>query len=234
MNSVINIIKMDMAICRKSMVIMALSMLAAGVCCLFFLTPLLLGLFVVGSTAVVSSIFAVEGRSNMEFFYGCFPIQKWKYVVGRSLTCLLVMAVPSIISIAFIQIGMKFSLCRVEEMRLIMEAVGQYQMVIICALIMLGFMGGANLLLAAFIGKVEAREILEVILLLLEGLLVGVIGFIIQKTIYHGDTEEFLNAFMKLFADHERIACILLILAGLAFLIAGTLISLKIVQKKKS
>lgn len=233
MNSVVNIVKMDMAICRKSMVIMIFSMLAAGVGCLFFLTPLLLGFFVVGSTAVVSAIFAVEAKSNMEFFYGCFPIRKWEYIVGRSITCFLVMAIPSIISIAFIQIGMHFSLCRVEEVRIIMEVTNQYQMIIICAMIMLGFIGGANLLLAAFMGKVESREIFEVILLLLEGLVFGIIMFLVQKTIYHGDKQAFLNVFTQMLSDHKPIFCILFIVIGFMALITGTLISLKIVQKKR-
>ena len=233
MNSVVNIIKMDMAMCRKSMIIMTISMLAAGIGCLFFLTPLLLGLFVVGSTAVVSAIFAVEGKSNMEFFYGCFPIQKWEYIVGRSLTCLLVMTIPSIISIVFIQIEMRFSLCRIEEVRLIMEEAGKYQMILICAMIMVGFIGGTNLLLAAFMGKVESREMLEVILLLIEGVFGGLIMFLIQKFVYDGDTQEFLQAFRKLLSDHEQVSCLLLILTGLLVFIAGMLISLKIVPKKR-
>lgn len=233
MNSVVNIIKMDMAICKKSMIIMTISMLVAGIGCLFFLTPLLLGFFVVGSTAVVSAIFAVEGKSNMEFFYGCFPIQKWEYIVGRSLTCFLVMAIPSIISIIFIQIEMRFSLCRIEEVRLIMEETEKYQMILICAMIMVGFIGGTNLLLAAFMGKVESREMLEVILLLIEGLFGGIIVFLIQKIAYDGDTQAFLKAFRKLLSDHEQTSCILLILIGLIVLIAGTLISLKIVPKKR-
>ena len=233
MNSVINIIKMDMAICKKSMILLTLSMLIAGIVCLFFLTPLLLGLFVVGSTAVVSAIFAVENKSYMEFFYGCFPIRKWEYVVGRSLTCFLVMVIPAIISIIFVQIGMRFSLCQIEDIRTIMEAADQYQMIIICAMIMLGFIGGANLLLASFAGKIESRELLEVLLLLLEGIIVGIIMFVVQKTLYHGDMEKFMNAFRKLFSDHELLSCILLILIGLIVLMAGSLLSLKMVQRKR-
>lgn len=234
MNSVINIIKMDMAICRKSMVIMTLSMIIAGIGCLLFLTPLLLGFFVVGATAVVSAIFAVEGKSNMEFFYGCFPIQKWEYVMGRSLTCLLVMAVPSVISIVFMLIGKHFSLCQIEEIRLIMDATKSYQMIIICAMIMLGFIGGANLLLAAFIGKVESREMLEVILLLLEALLIGAIVFLIQKTAYHGDMQAFLTACTQIFSKHKLTSCILLIAVGFIALMASTVLSVKMVQKKRA
>lgn len=234
MNSVINIIKMDMAICRKSMVIMTLSMIIAGIGCLLFLTPLLLGFFVVGATAVVSAIFAVEGKSNMEFFYGCFPIQKREYVMGRSLTCLLVMAVPSVISIVFMLIGKHFSLCRIEEIRLIMDTTKSYQMIIICAMIMLGFIGGANLLLAAFIGKVESREMLEVILLLLEALLIGAIVFLIQKTVYHGDMQAFLTACTQIFSKHKLTSCILLIAVGFIALIASTVLSVKMVQKKRA
>lgn len=233
MNSIINIIKMDMAICKKSMILLTLSMLIAGAGCLFFLTPLLLGLFVVGSTAVVSAIFAVENKSYMEFFYGCFPIRKWEYVVGRSLSCFLIMAIPAIISIVFVQIGMHFSLCQIEDIRIIMEAAGQYQMIIICAMIMIGFIGGANLLLASFAGKIEARELLEVLLLLLEGIVVGIIMFVIQKTLYHGDMEKFMNAFRKLVSDHELLSCILLILTGLIVFMSGTLLSLKMVQRKQ-
>ena len=77
MSGVINVIKMDMAICRKSMIIMMVSMLAAGAGCLFFLTPMLLGFFVVGSTAVVSAIFMVESKSNMEM--GTYYWQKFNW-----------------------------------------------------------------------------------------------------------------------------------------------------------
>lgn len=234
MKSIINIIKMDMAICRKSMIIMTFSMLIAGIGCLFFLTPLLLGLFVVGSTAVVSAIFAVEGKSNMDFFYGCFPIQKWEYVIGRSLTCLLVMTVPSVISIVFILIGKHFSSYRIEEIRIVMEAVEPYQMLIICAMIMIGFIGGANLLLAAFIGKVESREMLEVILLLVEALLIGGVIFFIQKVIYHGDMQAYLNALTQIFSKHKPASCILLIAVGLIALIVCTLLSVKMVQRKRA
>lgn len=233
MKCVINVIKMDMAICKKAMLAMVGSMLIAGAGCLFFLTPLLLGFFVVGSTAVVSAIFAVENKSNMEFFYGCFPIRKWEHVVGRSLTSLLVMAIPSMISIVFVQIGMRFSLCRTEEMRILMEAVGQYQMIAVCGMIMLGFIGGANLLLASFAGKIESREMAEVILLLAEALLIGIIVFVIQKTVYHGDTQAFLSALGKLVSDHELLSCILLLLTGIIALLAGTLLSIKIVSRKR-
>lgn len=233
MKGVMNVIKMDMAICRKSMTIIIISMLAAGVACLFFFTPLLLGFFVVGSTAVVSAIFSVEGKSNMEFFYGCFPVRKWEYIVGRSSTCLLVTGIPAIISIVFIQIGMRVSAYQSEELRIIFEMTDPFQMIIICASIMVSFISGANLLLAAFAGKVESREIFEVILLLLEALFVSIIMFFIQKVFYHDDRQAFLTVFSKLIFDHELISCILLILTGLIVLIAGTLISLKLVKRKR-
>lgn len=233
MNGVINIVKMDMAICRKTIAIMTLSMLIAAICCLFFFTPLLLVFFVVGSTTVVSGIFSVEDKSNMEFFYGCFPIRKWEYIMGRSVTCLVVMTIPSIICIAFILIEKHFSLCRIDEVRLIMETIGQYQMIITCAMIMMGFLGGANLLLAAFAWKIESRELLEVMLLLLEMLLGGIIVFFIQKIVYHGDMQKFLTDLNKLASGHELISCILFISAGLITLIASSMISLKIVQKKR-
>lgn len=233
MKGVIKLIKMDMAICRKSMLIMTFSMLISGICCLFFLTPLLLGLFVVGSTAVISSVFAVENKSNMEFFYGCFPIRKREYVIGRSLSCLLVMAIPSVISIIFTQISIHVPLCQIEEVRMIMEMAEQYQMIIISSMIALGFIGGANLLLASFAGKIESRELFEVILLLLEGLLFGIIVFLIQKIVYHGDSRQFLTAFSKLFSGHELISCTVIILAGLALFAAGALLSVKIAQRKR-
>ena len=233
MSSVMKIIKMDMAICRRSMTIMILSMLAAGVGCLFFLTPLLLGFFVVGSTAVVSSIFTVEDKSNMEFFYGCFPIKKWEHIIGRSLTCLLVMATPSLISVIFILIGGAFSLCRVEEMRVIMEVAKPYQMLIACAMIMLGFWGGANLLLASFAGKAESREMCEVLLLLVEALLTGAVLFVVQKVFYHGDQQAFLNALKSFAASHQASACILMLVMGLIVLALGAVISLKLARKKR-
>ncbi|MBD5530885.1 MAG: hypothetical protein HDQ98_01600 [Lachnospiraceae bacterium] len=233
MNNVIKIMKMDMAICRKSWIIMILSMLAAGIGCLFFLTPLLLGFFVVGSTAVISSIFAVEGKSNMEFFYGCFPIRKREHIIGRSLTCLVVMAVPTLISIVFVLIGMHIPLCQMEEMRILTETTKPYQMIILCAMIMLGFWGGGNLLLAAFIGKIESREMCEVLLLLLEALLMGAVLFVVQKACYHGDQQAMMSALGRFASDHQALACILLVLTGLAALAAGTMISMKLVQKKR-
>lgn len=233
MKGVANVVKMDMAVCRKAMTIMTLSMLLAGIFCLFFLTPLLLGLFVVGSTAVISVIFSIENKSNMEFFYGCFPIRKWEYVVGRSITSFCVMAIPSVISIIFVQIGMHFSLCRNEDVRTIMEMTDKYQMVIMCAFIMLGFAGGANLLLASYVGKIESREFLEVVLLLVEAAIVAVIFFIIQKTAYHGDNQKFVTDMTGFFSKHEVISCVLLIAVGLAFLVAGAMISLRILKKKR-
>lgn len=232
MASVLKIVKMDMAVCRKPMIIMIFSMVLAGAGCLFWFTPLLLGLFVVGSTAVVSAVFSVETKSNMELFYGCFPIKKWEYVVGRSLTSLLVIAVPSVISILFVQIGMQFSLCRIEEVRLVMEACDKYQMVIICAMIMLSLVGGTNLLLAAFAGAMESREIMEVVLLLLEGVVAGLVMFIIQKMVYHGNTQKFLDDFMSLFSRNELISCMLILLAGVIIFIAGTLAAIKVYRKR--
>lgn len=166
-------------------------------------------------------------------FYGCFPIRKWEYVVGRSITCLLVMTIPSVISVGFIQIGMHGSFCRIEEVRAVTEAFGQYQMLIICAMIMLGFIGGANLLLAAFAGKVESREMLEVLFLLLEGVVAAGILFLIQKTVYHGNAQEFLKAFQNLTANHEGLSCFLFILVGLIALLACTLISLRTIRGKR-
>lgn len=234
MNNVINIIKMDMAICRKSIIIMILSMLAFGVGCLFFATPLLLGLFVVGSTSVVSVIFSVESKSNMEYFYGCFPVQKKEYITGRSLTCLLIIAIPSVICIAFTQIGMHFSLCRIAEMRLVMDLSRNYQMIIICGMIMLGFISGANLLLVSFAGKIESRELLEVILLLSEALIVSIIVFFIQKVIYNGNMQELQTKFINLITRHELISCILLVLVGLIVLVSGSIVSLKLVERKRT
>lgn len=233
MNGITKIIKMDFAICKKSMLIMIFSMLAAGVACLFFLTPLLLGFFVVGSTAVVSAIFAVENKSNMEFFYGCFPIQKQEYIIGRSLTCLLIMSIPAILSIVFVQIGRKFSFCQFEEIRILTETTAPYQMMMICGMIMIGFIGGANLLLVAFVGKVESRDFFEVLLLLFEGLFAGIILFFIQKTIYHGDTQAFFNTFKKWLLEHKLTSCMLFVLIGLIVLIISTGISLKMVQRKR-
>lgn len=232
MNSVINIIKMDFAMCKKSMIILIFSMVVSGIGCLFFLTPMLLGFFVVGSTTAVSAIFAIESKSNMEFFYGCFPIRKQDYIIGRSCTCLLIMIIPSVISIIFTQAGIHFSLCRINEMKMLTESTREYQMLITCAMIMMGFVGGANLLLASFTSNVESREILQVILLLAEGLIIGIILYIIQKIVWHGDSQAFFNAFTKFFSSHEILSCIVLILAGFIALFAGTLISLKLYTKK--
>ncbi len=233
MKNVVNIVRMDMAVCRKALTIMILSMLVTGIGCLFFLTPLLLGLFVVGSTAVISVIFSVENKSNMEFFYGCFPVRKWEYVLGRSITSFCVMAIPSVISIVFVQIGMHTSLCRNEDVREIMKMADKYQMVIMCAFIMLSFAGCANLLLASYVGKIESREFLEVVLLLIEGAVIAGIGLIIQKTVYHGDNRKFAVAMTGFLSAHEALSCILLVVVGLAFLVAGGLISIMILKKKR-
>lgn len=227
MNTVKNIIKMDMAIGKKSMLILMLSMLVVGTGCLFFFTPLLLGFFVVGSTAVVSAIFSVESKSDMEFFYGCLPIRRWEYVVARSLSCFLILAVPSVISIIFVQIGMHFSLCRFEEVRIVLELFDHQQMIILCGMIMLGFIGGANLLLVSFAGKLEYREMMEVLLLLFEALLLGLVMLIIQKVFYHGSNQKFINAFQQMITNHETISCILFIAIGFVFLIICTIASLK-------
>lgn len=232
MSTVGKMIRMDMAVCRKAMIILTVSMLLAGICCLFFFTPLLLGLFVVGSTAVVSAIFSVEAKSNMEFFYGCFPVRRWEYIVGRGATCLFVIAIPSVISIIFIQIGMHASLCQFEEVRMIMDMAEQYQMLIISSMIMLGFIAGANLLLASFAGKLESRELFEVILLLIEAVLISIIVFLIQKLLYRGkDMQEFLTTFLQWALDHELLSCILLISAGIIVLAVGIGISIKIKPK---
>lgn len=232
MNNIVNIVKMDMAICRKSMLIMILSIVLFGIGCLFFLTPLLLGFFVVGATAVVSSVFSMESKSNMEFLYGCFPIKKWEHVVGRSLTCLIVLAIPSVISVLFVWIGMHTSLCRIEETRIIMETTENYQMLIIFAMIMLGLIGGANLLLASFAGKLESREIMEVLLLLFDAGIAGIILFVIQRTVFHGDYQEMLTVLGRIISSHEYISCLLFVCIGLVFLIICTIISIKGIQKK--
>lgn len=232
MKTITNMIKMDLAICRKTMLIMIVSMIIAGVVCLFYFTPLLLSLFVVGATAVVSTIFAVENKSNMEFFYGCLPIQKSQYVISRSLTCLLVLAIPSIISLIFTQLGIHFSLCRNEDIELIMELAGQYQMPILCSMIMLGLMGGANLLLVSFAGKLESREMMEVLLLLGEGLIIGAILFVIKEFSFNGDEQKFYDAFIKMISKHETASCILLVCIGIMFLFICSLISIKIMKTR--
>ena len=114
-----------------------------------------------------------------------------------------------------------------------MEMMESYQMIIICAMIMVGLIGEANLLIASFAGKIESREILEVILLLLEALLAGIIMFIIQKIFYHGDMQDLLNFLNQYVINHKGASCILLISVGLIVLVAGTIISLKIVQRKR-
>ena len=106
-------------------------------------------------------------------------------------------------------------------------------MVIMCAFIMLGFAGCANLLLASYVGKIESREFFEVVLLLAEGAIVAVIFFIIQKTAYHGDNQKFVADMTEFFLKHEVISCVLLVAVGLVFLVVGAMISLKILKKKR-
>lgn len=232
MNNIINIVKMDMAICKKSLIIMTLSMVVVGTGCLFFAAPLLLCFFVVGSTSIVSVIFSIENKSNMEYFYGCFPIQKKEYIAGRSLTCILVMAIPSVICIVFTQIGMHFSLCRINEINLMMDLFHDWQMIIICSIIMLGLISDANLLLVSFAGKIESREFLEVILLLSEALIIGLVTFFIQKIFYHGTMQELTTKLGRLITRHELFSCILFVFTGIIFLAVCSLISLKFAKKK--
>lgn len=232
MKTIMNLIKMDFAICKKTMLIMTVSMTAAGIVCLFYFTPLLLSLFVVGSTSVVSTVFAVENKSNMEFFYGCLPIQKSQYIIARSLTCLLVLAVPSIISLIFTQLGIHFSLCKNEDIQLIMELANQYQTLTLCAMIMLGLMGGANLLLVSFIGKLESREIMEVLLLLGEAFIMGAVLFVVKGIFFDGDNQDFFNAFIKMLSKHELPSCILLVCIGVIFLFLCSFISIRIVKAR--
>ena len=99
-------------------------------------------------------------------------------------------------------------------------------------MIMLGFIAGANLLLASFAGKLESRELFEVILLLIEAVLISIIVFLIQKLLFRGrDMQEFLTAFLQWTLDHELLSCILLIAAGIMVLAVGVGISIKIKPK---
>ncbi len=88
-------------------------------------------------------------------------------------------------------------------------------------------------MLAVFVGKIESREMCEVLLLLVEALLMGAVLFVIQKVCYHGDQQAMMSALGRFASDHQALACILLVLAGLAALAAGTMISMKLVQKKR-
>ena len=233
MKTIINVMKMDFAICKKAMLIMMVSMVIVGAVCLFYFTPLLTGFFVVGATAVVSAIFAVESKSNMEYFYGCLPIRKSEWVIGRSLTCLLVLAAPSAVSLIFTWLGTTFSLSKNEEIKYLMELTGQYQMLILCGFIMIGFLGGTNLLLACFAGKLESREMLEVLLLLLEAVIVGGVFVGVKEFFFDGNEQEFTAYLTELVSNHETASCILLISAGIVFLFICSLVSIKIMKARK-
>lgn len=232
MNTIWKMVRMDMAICRKAMLIMYFGMVIFGIGCLFFLTPLFLSFFVIGSTALVSAIFSVESKSNMDFFYGCLPIRKWERVVGRGITCFIVLAIPSVICMVFTQIDAHFSLCKVEEVRLMLQMTQAYQTTMIAAMIMLGFVGGANLLLASFIGKIESREMMEVLFLLVEGLVVGIIVFGVGKIWFHGDNRAFLMSMERVFSEHKVLSNVALIGSGIVFLMVCTLLCTKLVGKK--
>lgn len=70
------------------------------------------------------------------------PIRRREYIIARNITCFLVLAVPSVISIAFVLISTNFSLCQIEEIKTIIDLTKPYQMQIIVAMVMLGLVGG--------------------------------------------------------------------------------------------
>ena len=233
MSTILKIVKMDLAMCKKPLIIMTVGMIAAGVACLFLFTPLLLGLFAVGATAVVSAIFAVETKSNMGFFYGCMPIRRREYIIARNISCFLILAVPSLISIIFVLISMNGSLCQIEEIKAIIDLTKPYQMPIIFAMIMLGFVGGANLLFVSFVGKIESREIFEVILLLVEAVIAGLIFEAIQLIWFNNDSQKFLSYLNTFLVDNKAGLCIILVLIGIVFLVIESLVSIKILNSSK-
>lgn len=234
MKTIMNIVKMDFAICKRSLIIMSISMIVAGIACLFFMPPILLGLFIVGATAVISAIFSVENKSNMQFFYGCLPIEKKYYVFGRSLSSLLILAIPSIICFAFNWIGEHYSLCIVEEIQTIIDWMGEKQLPMICFMVMIGLLGSGNLLLVSFGGKIESREIMEVLLLLLEALVGGAIIWIIKEIFYNGSNMEFMNAIQDILENHIGFACTMIIALGIIFLAICSLISVKLLKRKNA
>lgn len=233
MSTILKIVKMDLVMCRRSLVIMTVGMIAAGIACLFFFTPVLLGLFAVGATAVVSAVFSVESKSNMGFFYGCMPIRRREYIIARNITCFLVLAVPSVISIIFILISTNFSLCQLEEIKAIIDLTKPYQMQIIFAMIMLGLVGGANLLFVSFVGKIESREIYEVILLIVEAVVAGLIFWLVQLIGFNNDREKFLSCINTFLVDNKAGMCIIMVLIGIAFLAIESIVSIKILNSSK-
>ncbi|MGN0470872.1 MAG: ABC-2 transporter permease [Acutalibacteraceae bacterium] len=233
MSTILKIVKMDLVMCRKSLIIMTVGMIAAGIACLFLFTPILLGLFAVGATAVVSAVFAVESKSNMGFFYGCMPIRRREYIIARNITCFLVLAVSSVISIIFVLISMNFSLCQIEEIKAIIDLTKLYQMHIIFAMIMLGLVGGANLLFVSFVGKIESREIYEVILLIVEAVIAGLIFVLVQIIGFNNDIEKFLSCLNTFLVDNKAGMCIIMVLIGIAFLVIESLVSIKVLNSSK-
>lgn len=227
------VFKMDMQMCKKSLLVLIVSMIIAGVASLFFLTPIFLGFFVIGATSVVSAIFSVESKSHMEFFYACFPVRSREYIAGRCLTCFVVLLIPSVISILFTQIGMHFSLCQIEDIKEIVQMLNKYQNIIICSMIMLGFVSGANLILVSFTGKIEVREIMEVLLLLVETVIAGGIITVIQKVCFHGNMQELLEKLNNFYSNNKGITYIGMVGFGILFLWIAMALSVKIKNKKK-
>lgn len=110
----------------------------------------------------------------------------------------------------------------------------KYQLQMMCGMIMLGFIGGANLLLVSFTGKLESREILEVLLLLFESIIVGAILFGVSKIRFHGKSNDLFHALSQIFSKHEVLSSLSLIGIGVIFLFLSTILSIKMVQKKYS
>ena len=233
MSTILKIVKMDLMMCRKSLIIMTVGMVVAGIACLFLFTPILLGLFAVAATAVMSAVFAVESKSNMGFFYGCMPIRRREYVIAGNITCFLVLAVPSVVSIIFVLISMNFSLCQIEEIRIITDLIKPYQMQILFAMIMLGIVGGANLLFVSYVGKIESREIYEVILLIVEAVIAGLIFEGVQIIGFNNDRERFLSCMNSFIVDNNAVVCVILVLIGIIFLAVESMLSIKILNSPK-
>lgn len=218
MKNIFNIVKTDMRICRRSMIIMIISIIAAGFLSLFLFTPLIISIFVIVSNSVVSSVFSVEKKSNMDFYYSIVPVKRWEYTLGRGITLLISIIIPTVISLLFLYFGSRFDLCRIESIRIISDIIGGYSYIIVAAFVMIALIGGANLIFVSFLNNVDSREIIEVLLLLAEGVLSAAVLFIINKLFLGLKSSEFYNLIMESLAEHKNISSVIFILIGLFFL----------------
>lgn len=85
----------------------------------------------------------------------------------------------------------------------------------------------------SFVGKIESREIYEVILLIVEAVIAGLVFVLVQIIGFNNDSEKFLNCLNTLLVDNKVGMCMIMVLIGMAFLVIESLLSIKILSSAK-